>query len=135
MLTHVNALLMADGLIDTGTNLTHQIEKGVISAISAYVVFRVLQEFVRGGMVAGLIALVLGGAIFWGAGHMDFFKDQAGKTVDSALSEHTRNRDAVAVLEDPHGSITLAALISTTPARVDAVGTQLQQPAPQLGIA
>lgn len=102
---------MAEGLIDTGTNLTHQIEKGIIAAVGAAVVFKVLQEFVRGGMVAGILALVLGGIVYWGAGHMDVFKDKTGETVNNTGLSQLADEDRAVLSYDPHTVIQLSQLV------------------------
>lgn len=108
--------VLADGLFDTINGLTGQGTEAIIGVIGAIAVFVVARQFIQGGMVAGLVACALGGIVWWGASSMDFFKDQAGETVE-------KSAPAEAFADPTQVASTIADLHSIDPAATPGLST------------
>ena len=80
-------IVLADGLIDTFNNLTGDVIKALLTVGGGFAVYMVLKEFVRGGLVAGIVAVVGGGAILWGLNNMDFLSEKTGETVENSSGQ------------------------------------------------
>ncbi|ROZ88096.1 hypothetical protein [Gordonia sp. OPL2] len=85
--TTATQIVLADGLIDTFNGLTGDVIKALLTVGGGFAVYMVLKEFVRGGLVAGIVAVVGGGAILWGLNNMDFLSEQTGETVKNSSSQ------------------------------------------------
>lgn len=85
--TTATQIVLADGLIDTFNGLTGDVIKALLTVGGGFAVYMVLKEFVRGGLVAGIVAVVGGGAILWGLNNMDFLSEQTGETVENSSSQ------------------------------------------------
>lgn len=77
-------LVLSAGLIDTFNGLTGDVVKALLTVGGGFAVYMVLKEFVRGGLVAGIVAVVGGAAILWGLNNMDFLSDKTGETVKNS---------------------------------------------------
>lgn len=84
--TTATQIVLADGLIDTFNGLAGDVIKAILTVVGGVVIYMVLTQFVKGGLVAGIVAVVGGGVILWGVNHMDFLADETGETVENSSS-------------------------------------------------
>lgn len=110
-------IVLADGLIDTFNNLTGDVIKALLTVGGGFAVYMVLKEFVRGGLVAGIVAVVGGGAILWGLNNMDFLSEKTGETVENSSGQlaPAPELSATTVRLDASGEHPVVVLTRSTP--------------------
>lgn len=83
---HTATTVLGAGLIQTGMNLTSQMETlikavFIVAILAAILVIGVKSKFAAGAMVA---AILVGGAVIWGITNINIIKDKVGQDLNAA---------------------------------------------------
>lgn len=115
--TTATQVVLAEGLIDSFNSLANDVIKAILTVVGGVVVYMVLKEFVRGGLIAGIVAVIGGGVILWGTHNMEFLSEKTDETVKNSSGQLTPASDlsASAVRLDTSGEHPVVVLARSTP--------------------
>lgn len=135
--TTATQVVLAEGLIDSFNSLANDVIKAILTVVGGVVVYMVLKEFVRGGLIAGIVAVIGGGVILWGTHNMEFLSEKTDETVKNSSGQLTPAPDlsASAVRLDTSGEHPVVVLARSAPLVQPAVVTTAHRAATEVVVA